>query len=507
MRTILAGTLMLAATMAQAQPVGPAETATLAALARIEARNPQVNAVLAITPDIAAQARAMDRQRMARGPLFGLPILIKDNIDVKGMPTTAGSLALKDNLSGRDAPLVARLRAAGAVIPGTTNLSEWANFRGDHSISGWSGLGGQVRNPHALGRTPCGSSSGSGAAVAAGMVDAAIGTETDGSVVCPASINGIVGFKPTVGLVSRTHVVPISSSQDTAGPMTRDVRLAARLLRALAGTDPADPATTQADARRTDYEAGLRPDAPRGVRIAVLRSATGWLKPVDALFETALGVLEAQGAVLVDVQAPEGRTAMGAAEYTVLLTELKAGLNAYLASTPAAVQVRSLTQAIAFNEANAAREMALFGQDDFTKAEATKGLTDPEYLKARTESLRLAGPDGIDAMLKSANAVALVAPTTSPAWMIDAAFGDQSPGRGSPTGYAAVAGYPHLTVPMGAVQGLPVGLSFVGAKWDDARMLALGFAYEAAAGIKLTPSFRASVEADPAIAPLLAPPR
>ncbi len=505
MRMIVVAALLPAAV--QAQPVGPAETATRAALARIEKLNPQINAVLAVVPGVEAEARAMDRRRMARGPLYGLPVLVKDNIDVKGVVTTAGSLALKDNLSTRDASLVARLRAAGAVIIGKTNLSEWANFRGDNSISGWSGAGGQVRNPHALDRTPCGSSSGSGAAVAAGMVEAAIGTETDGSVVCPAAINGIVGFKPTLGLVSRTHVVPISASQDTAGPMARDVRLAARMLTAMAGSDAADAATAEADARRVDYEAGLRADALRGVRIGVLRSATGWLAPVDLVFEQALAVLRAQGAVLVDVTAPEGRAAMGAAEYKVLSTELKAGLNAYLASTPQAVTVRTLAQAIAFNKANAAREMGLFGQEDFVKADATPGLLDPEYLAARALSLKLAGVDGIDAMLKTAGAAALVAPTTSPAWPIDAVLGDQSPGRSGPTGYAAIAGYPHLTVPMGAVQGLPVGLSFMGTKWDDARVLALGYAYEQAAGVRVVPGLRPSVEADPGVAALLAPPR
>lgn len=505
MRAMIFSLMLGVSGAAMAQPVGPAEANATAALARIAALNPQVNAVRSLVPDVLAQARAMDMRRMARGPLYGVPVLVKDNIDVAGLPTTAGSLALQNNNTGRDAPLVQGLRGAGAIILGKTNLSEWANFRGDRSLSGWSGLGGQVRNPHALNRTPCGSSSGSGAAVAAGMVDAAIGTETDGSVVCPASINGIVGFKPSVGLVSRTHVVPISASQDTAGPMTRDVRLAARLLTAMAGTDAADAATAEADARRTDFEAALKPDALRGQRIAVLRSATGWHTGVDSVFEAALDVLRAQGAVLVDVQAPEGRAAMGAAEYTVLITEFKAGLNAYLASTPANVKVRTLAQAIAFNKANALREMGLFGQEDFEKAETTKGLTDPEYIKARETSLRLAGAEGIDAMLKSAGAVAIVAPTTSPAWMIDAALGDQSPGRGGPTGYAAVAGYPHLTVPMGAVQGLPVGLSFMGAKWDDARMLALGYAYEQAAGVRILPSFRASVEGAPPVAPLLLP--
>jgi len=290
---------------AAAQPAGPAETATTAALARITALNPRVNAVLAVDPTALDQARALDRQRKARGLLFGLPVLIKDNIDTAGpLPTTAGSLALKANVTGRDAPLVARLRAAGAVILGKTNLSEWANIRDNNSISGWSGAGGQVRNPHSLDRNPCGSSSGSGAAVGAGMVTAAIGTETDGSIICPASVNGIVGLKPTVGLVSRTHVVPISHSQDTPGPMTRDVRTAALVLAAIAGSDPADPATAAADAHVSDYAAALVPGALQGARIGVIRFATGRSPGGDALFEKALAVLKAQGAVLVDVKRP-----------------------------------------------------------------------------------------------------------------------------------------------------------------------------------------------------------
>ncbi|MBC7520577.1 MAG: amidase, partial [Sandarakinorhabdus sp.] len=399
------------------------------------------------------------------------------------------------------------LRAAGAVILGKTNLSEWANIRGDASISGWSAVGGQVHNPHALNRTPCGSSSGSGAAVAAGMVDAAVGTETDGSVTCPAAINGIVGFKPTVGLVSRTHIVPISHSQDTAGPMTRDVRTAALMLNAMAGSDPADPATLEADKRRVDYVAALDPAALNGVRIGVLRFATGWSVPVDAVFERALAVLKAQGAVLVDItEAPKNRGEIGDAEFKVLLSELKTDLNAYLASTPANVKVRTLADAIAFNKANA-RELGLFGQETFIAAEATKGQADADYLAARALSLRRAGVEGIDAMLKASNTVALVQPTTSPAWMIDAVHGDQSPDRGTIGNLAAIAGYPHLTVPMGAVQVLPVGLSFIGTKWDDARMLALGAAYEQASHAIVTPTFNASVEAMPGVAPLLAPPQ
>ncbi|OYU14735.1 MAG: amidase [Alphaproteobacteria bacterium PA4] len=502
--------LALLATAAAAQPAqgsaqGPAETATRAAVARIAALNPRINAVRAVDPTAIDQAQTLDRLRMARGPLYGLPILIKDNIDAKGpLPTTAGSLALKDNVTNRDAPLVAGLRRAGAIIVGKTNLSEWANMRGDRSISGWSGIGGQVRNPHALNRTPCGSSSGSGAAVAAGMVDAAIGTETDGSITCPAAVNGIVGLKPTVGLVSRTHIIPISASQDTAGPMTKDVRTAALLLTAIAGSDPADAATATADAHRADYLAALDRQALKGVRIGVMRFAARFSAPVTVVFERALEVLKAQGAILVDVEAPKDREQIGAAEYLVLVTELKAGLNAYLATTPPNVKVRTLADAIAFNIANGPRELGLFGQQAFTLAESTKGLDDPDYVKARALSLRLAGKDGIDAMLAAGNVVALVAPTAAPAWFIDASTGDRASGGGAGT-FAAVAGYPHLTVPMGTVQGLPVGLSFLGPAWSEARLLGLGYAYEQASKAMVAPTFAESVETMPAMAPLLAP--
>lgn len=503
-------TILAAPTVTMPATAQTAEAATQAAIARVSALNPRINAVIALDPTALDQARALDRMRRPGrppiGPLFGLPILIKDNIETKGpLPTTAGSLALKDNVTGRDAPLVAGLRAAGAIILGKTNLSEWANIRADASISGWSAIGGQTRNPHALDRTPCGSSSGSGAAVAAGMVTAAIGTETDGSVTCPAAINGIVGLKPTVGLVSRTHVVPISHSQDTPGPMTRDVRTAALVLAAIAGSDTADAQTREADARRADYAAALKPDALKGVRIGVLRYTLGWSAPVDAVFETALGVLKAQGAILVDVAEPKDRRLIGPAEFNVLLSELKADLNAYLATTPPAVKTRTLADVIAFNAADPTRELGLFGQDTFIKAEATKGLDVPEYKEARALSRRLA-KDGLDTMLSAANAVALVAPTAAPAWLIDTVHGDQSPGGGAGS-LPAVSGYPHLTVPMGAVRGLPVGLSFIGPAWSEALLLALGYAYEQAAGINLKPAFAASVEDTPGIAALLAPPR
>ncbi len=481
-----------------------AEARTSQALAEIRRLNPRLNAVIAVDPTAIEQARSLDRQRRARGPLFGMPVLIKDNIESAGpLPTTAGSLALVNNVTNRDAPLVAGLRAAGAVIVGKTNLSEWANIRSNDSISGWSAVGGQVRNPYALNRNPCGSSSGSGAAVSAGMVPAAIGTETDGSITCPAAINGIVGFKPTVGFVSRTHVVPISHSQDTPGPMTLTVRDAALIMNAISGTDPADPATAEADQRRTDFTAGLRADALRGVRIGVMRFAGA--PGTDAAFEQALGVLRAQGATLVDIrEAPAGGPERGRAEFAVLLSELKVDLNAYLATVPAAVQSRTLADLIAFNRAHAGSELALFGQEVFEQAERTTGL-DEAYRTARATSLRLAGPEGIDKMLHDNNVVALIAPTRPAAWLIDAVHGDQSPGGGSAGSLAAVAGYPHLTVPMGRVRGLPVGLSFIGTKWDDARILALGYAYEQASHQRFAPSLYPSIEESPEIAPHLRP--
>lgn len=480
-----------------------AEYQTIGAINRARAIDGQLHSIIALDPSAIAQARAID-QRPARGPLSGKPVLIKDNIEAIGpLPTTAGSLALIDNVTGRDAPLVARMRAAGLVILGKTNLSEWANIRSNNSISGWSAVGGQTRNPYALDRNTCGSSSGSGAAVAAGIVDYAIGTETDGSITCPAAINGIVGFKPTLGLVSRTHIVPISSSQDTAGPMTRTVRQAAELLTVIAGSDPADRATAEADRRKRDFAAGLDVNALRGTRIGVMRFASGF--GTDPAFNAGLELLKARGATLVDIKKFDDKE-IGGNEFTVLLTELKATLNDYLASTPPAVRTRTLADLIAFNKANAAREMALFGQETFERAEKTRGIADPAYLKARRISLAAAGANGIDRMLRDHRLDALVGPTMPASWKIDAVHGDQISGGGAGS-LAAVAGYPHLTVPMGQVKGLPVGLSFIGGKWDDARILSLGFAYEQARGALEGPKFWRSIEDSPEVAPLLEPVR
>jgi amidase len=497
---------LLAAIPSASQETAPtAEAATKAAIERVRAIDPKVNAVIALDPTALDQARAIDRSGKARGLLYGYAILLKDNIEADGpLPTTAGSMALLGNVTHRDAPLVKRLRAADAVILGKTNLSEWANIRSSASISGWSGVGGQTRSPYALDRNPCGSSSGSAAAVAAGEVEAAIGTETDGSVTCPAAINGVVGLKPTVGLVSRSRIVPISHSQDTAGPIAVDVRTTARVLGAIAGSDPDDPTTKDADAHISDYLAALKPDALKGARIGVLRFATGWSAGTDKVFEQALAVLKAEGAILIDITDLKDREKIGDAEGIVLNTEFKVDLNAYLATTPPTVKSRTLADLIAFNTAHADRELALFGQDTFVKAEATKGLADLAYVAARATSLRIAGPDGIDAIIAKDHLDALVSPTMPPAWKIDAINGDQIGGGGA-GGLAAVAGYPHLTVPMGAVMGLPVGLSIIGPAWSEARLLSYGYAYEQAAKARVTPRFLPSVEGTAPALPLLEP--
>jgi amidase len=487
---------------AVAQPL-PAESNVRAALERIARLDRQLHSVIAVDPTAIDQARRVDTSGL-RGPLAGQPVLIKDNIESSGaLPTTAGSLALATNVTNRDAPLVARLRAAGAIILGKTNLSEWANIRSTHSISGWSAVGGQTHNPWALNRNACGSSSGSGAAVAAGLVRMAIGTETDGSVTCPASINGIVGLKPTVGLVSRTHIVPISHSQDTAGPMAASVREAAELLTVIAGSDPSDPATRDADKYKRDYADALDANSLKGKRIGVLRFAS--TPQLDPAFDTALTILRQKGAVLVDIKKFNDK-AIGKNEGLVLNVELKADMAKYLKTSPAPLRVRTLADLIAFDKAHEKQEMPLFGQELFEQAEKTKGLSDPAYKKARAISFQAAGPNGIDRLLKQHSVVALVGPTAGPSWMIDAVNGDQFSGGGAGS-LPAVAGYPHLTVPMALVKGLPVGLSFIGPKWSEARLLSLGYAYEQARGPFPTPKFYPSIEESPQIAPSLQPQR
>jgi amidase len=456
----------------------------------VDDAGPMLNAVLAVNPNALSDAKALDAlaaKGEIRGPLHGVPILLKDNIEsLDPMPTTAGSLALQANVTGRDAPVVARLRAAGAVILGKTNLSEWANFRSNASTSGWSAVGGQTKNPHVLDRNPCGSSSGSGSAVAAALAAAAIGTETDGSIVCPATVNGIVGLKPTVGLVPRTHIVPISATQDTAGPMTLTVADAALILTVIAGSDPSDPATQDADQHKQDYTKALDPNALQGKRIGVARFLAGYHGPTDAAFEQALEELKEAGAVLVDITEFPTRREISGAEWIILTAEFKAGLNAYLASTPEAVKTRTLDDLIAFNKDSKA-ELEFFNQDVFEESAKAPALTDKAYLDAKAKAARLAGKEGIDKMLADNDVIALVAPTGGPAWTTDLVTGDHF--IGSASQLAAVAGYPHITVPMGEVRDLPVGLSFFGPAWSEATLIGLAFAYEQRSKARHAPEF------------------
>ncbi|MBC3875216.1 amidase [Undibacterium flavidum] len=447
--------------------------------ARSTKLNPHIVAVSAVRAEAKRDAEQADKNKNPRLILQGLPIMVKDNIAIQGMPTTAGSLALANNMASSDAFLVAKLRAAGAVLAGKTNLSEWANFRSTKSTSGWSSVGGQTRNPYNIKKNSCGSSSGSGAAVAARLIPAAIGTETDGSIVCPAAVNGLVGFKPTLGLVSRSGIVPLSHSQDTAGPMTLTVRDAALLMNVIVGSDPSDPATQAADQHKTDYTQGLDAQALKGKRIGIVsKLVKGYDKETLALFHRSIEILKAQGAIIIDKVEIPHMEAAGKDEYTVLLYDFKADLNNYLASTPATVSSRSMADVIAFNKKNAKQVMPHFGQEIMLQAQAKGPLSEQAYLDASARAKRLSGPEGIDAALKQHQLDALIAPTTGPAWDINYKKGDVI--AGSASSPAAIAGYPHLTVPMGLVKGLPVGLSFFADAWSDARLLQMGFAFEVA---------------------------
>lgn len=454
-------------------------------IAAVDDAGPMLNAVLALNPNAIADAKALDAGA-SKGPLHGVPILLKDNIDTLDMPTTAGSLALKDNATGRDSPLVARLRAAGAVILGKTNLSEWANFRSGSSTSGWSGVGGQTKNPHVLDRNPCGSSSGSGSAVAAGLAPVAIGTETDGSIICPSAAAGIVGIKPTVGLVPRTHIVPISATQDTAGPMALTVADAAAVLTVIAGSDAGDPATAEADAKKEDYSKALDANALQGKRIGVARYLAGYHDATDALFEKALEELKAAGAELVELKEPAGKQEMNDAEFTVLLAEFKAGVNAYLATTPDTVKTRTLDDLMKFNSETPA-ELEFFDQSIFEQAAKAPALTDKAYLDAKATAARLAGKEGIDKLVAENNVAAIVAPSGGPAWTTDLVTGDHF--LGASYSMAAIAGYPSITVPMGNVRDLPVGLCFFGPKWSEAMLIGLAYAYEQKTKARTAPKF------------------
>ena len=469
--------------------------------ARIEAldrRGPTLRQVLEINPEAAAIADKLDHERSAkgaRGPLHGIPILLKDNIDTADrMTTTAGSLALAGSRPPRDAFLVERLRAAGAVLLGKTNMSEWANFRSSKSSSGWSGRGGQGRNPYALDRSPCGSSSGTGAAIAASFAAIGVGTETDGSIVCPSSTHALVGIKPTVGLVSRSGIIPISHSQDTAGPMARTVADAAALLGALTGEDPRDPVTAASRGKsHPDYGRFLDPQALSGARIGVARKKFfGYSESTDKLAEQAIAAMKAAGAVIVDPADIPGAGRYDDAELEVLLYEFKADLNAYLGALGPEAPVKSLQDIIDFNERNRDRELAHFGQDLFLRAQKKGPLTDPAYRRALAHGRRLAGRDGIDRVMRQHRLDALVAPTTAPAWAIDLINGDHYLGSSSTP--AAVAGYPSISVPMGDVRGLPVGLSFIGGAWSEPRLIALAFAFEQATRHRKPPRFAATAD-------------
>ncbi len=460
----------------------------------IDRRGPRLNAVIELNPDALAQARALDQQRRGkaptlRGPLHGMPVLLKDNIATADkMATTAGSLALAGLHAQADAGVTQRLRDAGAVILGKTNLSEWANMRSSRSSSGWSSRGGQPRNAHVLNRSPSGSSSGSGAAAAAALAPLTVGTETDGSICSPANANGIVGFKPTVGLVSRAGIIPISASQDTAGPMVRHVRDAALLLQALAGPDARDAATTAQPATLPDYAAALRSTALQGARIGVIRHAVPTQPGVAALFEEALTVLRAQGAVLVDKLEIPNRDKLRAPEFTVLLHELKDGLASYLRQYQADAPVKTLADIMAWNQARVPQAMPIFAQELFDASEATTGLDAPAYTEALATCRRYSRAEGLDVLFQQHQLDAVVGPTGSVAWPIDHLLGDRSGGGGFGSVFA-VAGYPHITVPMGLVADLPTGLSFGGLAWQDDKLLALAYAYEQASQRRLAPRF------------------
>ncbi|MFL5578413.1 MAG: amidase [Gemmatimonadaceae bacterium] len=470
-------------------------------LARIDAldkRGPAINQIIELNPDALDAADAMDRERRGgkvRGPLHGVPVLLKDNVATADrMQTTAGSLALVGATVPRDAFIVSRLREAGAVILGKTNLSEWANFRSTHAASGWSGRGGQTKNPYALDRTPSGSSSGSGGAAAASFAAAAVGTETDGSITSPAAAASLVGIKPTLGLVSRSGIVPIAHSQDTAGPMARTVADAAALLTVLAAVDPADAATTtHRGAVPADYARFLDPDGLRGARIGVARAHyTGYHAATDALLGAALDAMRQRGAVIVDPAELHAPSKIDDGEFEVLLYEFKADLNRYLASLTSS-PVRSLADVIAFNEKNAGREMPYFGQEIMVMAQKKGPLTEEKYRKALARNRRLAGVEGIDATMTKHRLDALVAPTQGPPALVDLVNGDPS-GGGSFTSPAAVAGHPHVTVPMGFVFGLPIGISFVGRAWSEPTLIRLAYAYEQATRHRKAPAFRATAE-------------
>jgi amidase len=463
----------------------------------LDKRGPAINSIIELNPDALDIARQLDAERKAgrvRGPMHGIPVLIKDNIDTHDrMMTTAGSLALAGSIAPRDAFIVEQLRKAGAVILGKTNLSEWANFRSSKSISGWSGRGGQTLNPYALDRNPCGSSSGSGAAVAANLCAVAVGTETDGSIVCPSTANGLVGIKPTLGLVSRSGIIPIAHSQDTAGPMARTVADAVTLLNALTGVDGRDALTkTSAGKAERDYTRFLAPHGLTGARLGVVRKSFGFNEHVDKLMEAALEVMKQQGAIIIDPADVPTTGQFDASEFEVLLYEFKADLNAYLKTLGPNAPVKTMQDVIEFNEKNADRELKFFGQDTMLKAQAKGDLNSPAYRRALAKNHLLTRARGLDAVLAKYRLDALIAPTGGPAWTTDHANGDHYTGGFSSA--PAVAGYPHITVPAGFVFGLPVGISFAGRAWSEPKLISLAYAFEQATKHRQPPQFLAHAD-------------
>ncbi|GAB2568964.1 amidase [Dyella jejuensis] len=471
----------------------------IARIKQLDQAGPTLRSVLEVNPDALNIAAQLDAKRTSsHGPLYGIPVLLKDNIDTGDrMLTTAGSLALADAPAPDDAALVTRLRQSGAVILGKANLSEWADFRSSHASSGWTGRGGQTRNPYALDRNPCGSSSGSAVAVAAGLVPVAVGTETDGSIICPASMNGIVGIKPTLGLVSRTGIIPISHNQDTAGPMARDVADAATLLTAMAGSDPHDPATAEADKHATDYTRFLDPHGLRGKRIGVVRQLAGNEPNADRVLDEAIAAMKAQGAIIVDPVTLPHLADLGDAEMTVMLYDFKHDINAYLAAR-AGLHVKTLADLIAFNQREAAREMPWFGQDLFEQAQSKGPLTDKAYQDALAKAKEFSGPQGIDAALQANHLDALLAPSWGPAYLTDLVLGDHvvsgNPTIGGASQPAAVAGYPSITVPAGWAHQLPVGIVFFGTKWSEPTLISIAYGFEQHTHAWQAPKFLATVD-------------
>ncbi len=469
----------------------------LARIEEIDKRGPAINSVIEVNPDALSIADALDQERKSRGPrgpLHGIPVLLKDNIDTADrMMTSAGSLALAGSAPPRDAFIAQRLREAGAVILGKTNLSEWANFRSTKSTSGWSGRGGQTRNPYALDRNPCGSSSGSGASISANLAAIAVGTETDGSIICPATTCGLVGIKPTVGLVSRSGIIPISHSQDTAGPMTRTVTDAAILLGALAGVDPRDTATRASSGKSpADYTRFLDPAGLKGARIGVARNFFGFSERVDKVMEDAIAAMKNAGAVIVEKTNVTTSNQLGDPEYEVLLYEFKADLNAYLAERGVPSPASTLEELIEFNEKNREREMPYFGQEIFKSAEKKGPLTTPAYRTALAKGRRLARAQGIDAVITKHRLQAIVAPAGGPAWTTDLVNGDHFSGGSSTP--AAVAGYPNITVPAGFVHGLPVGISFFASAYSEPALIRIAYAFEQATRARRKPQFLATAD-------------